>query len=112
MQGSTLRGVLESETPSLPPRTQVLQVGSPADSLNLGEKIQYKNAMQLVESLEKIVFPMRFADKLNSVSHFCLQFEWTTCSAIFGGSCSKFVRRKPFFAIPSHLGSQPPIISR
>ena len=68
--------------------------------------------MQLVESLEKIVFPKRFTDKLNSVSHFCLQFEWTTCSAIFGVSCSKFVRRKPFFAIPSQLGSQPPIISR
>ena len=26
--------------------------------------------MQLVESLEKIVFPMRFTDKLNSVSQF------------------------------------------
>ena len=40
--------------------------------------------------------------------------EWTvtTCSAIFGVSCSKFVRRKPFFAIPSQHGSQPPIISR
>ena len=67
--------------------------------------------MQLEESLEKIVFPMRFTDKLNSVSHFCLQFEWTTHSAIFGVSCSKFVRRKPFFAIPGQLGSQPPIIS-
>ena len=46
---------------------------------------------------------MRFTDKLNSVSHFCLQFEWTTCSAIFGVSCSKFVRHKPFFAIPGQL---------
>ena len=45
-----------------------------------------KKSMQLVESLEKIVFPMRFTDKLNSVSHFCLQFELTTHSAIFGGS--------------------------
>ena len=69
-------------------------------------------SMQLVESLENIVFPMRFADKPNSVSHFCLQFEWTTRSAIFGVSCSKFVRRKPFFAILGQLGSQPPIISR
>ena len=43
---------------------------------------------------------MRFTDKQNSVSHFCLQFEWTTRSAIFGVSCSNFVRRKPFFAIP------------
>ena len=59
--------------------------------------------MQLVESLEKIVFPMRFTDKLNSVSNFCLQFEWTTRSAIFGVSCSKFVRRKPFFAILGQL---------
>ena len=42
---------------------------------------------------------MRFTDKLNSVSHFRLQFEWTTRSAIFGVSCSKFVLRKPFFAI-------------
>ena len=66
----------------------------------------YKKSMQLVESLEKFVFPMRFTDKLNSVSHFCLQFEWTTGSAIlFGVSCSKFVRGKPFFAIPGQLGS-------
>ena len=43
--------------------------------------------MQLVESLEKIISPMCFTDKLNSV----LQFEWTTGSAIFGVSCSKFV---------------------
>ena len=69
-----------------------------------------KKSMPLVESLEKIVLPMRFTDKLNSVSHFCLQFEWTTRSAIFGVSCIKFVRRKPFFAIPGQLGSQlPPI---
>ena len=68
--------------------------------------------MQLVESLEKMVFPMPFIDKLNSVSHFCLQFKLTTCSAIFGVSCSKFVRCKPFFAILGQLGSQPPIISR
>ena len=71
-----------------------------------------KKSMQLVESSEKIVFPMRFTNKLNSVSHFCLQFEWTTRSAIFGLSCSKFVRRKPFFASPGQLGSQLPIISR
>ena len=45
-------------------------VGSLADSLNLEEKIQNKKSMQLVESLEKIVFPMRFTDKLNSLSHF------------------------------------------
>ena len=38
--------------------------------------------MQLVESLEKIVFPKHFTDKLNSVSHFCLQFEWTALSPI------------------------------
>ena len=55
---------------------------------------------------------MRFTDKLNSVSDFCLRFEWTTRSAIFGVSCSKFVRHKPFFAILGQLGSQPPIISR
>ena len=58
-----------------------------------------------------LVIPMRFADKLNSVSHSCLQFEWTTRSAIFGVSCSKFVRHKLFFAIPGQLGSQLPIIS-
>ena len=49
-----------------------MQVGSPADSLNLEEKkSSIKKSMQLVESLEKIVFPMLFTDKLNSVSHFC-----------------------------------------
>ena len=50
------------------PDSKVLQVGSPADSLNLEvKKSSIKKTMQLVESLEKIVFPMRFTDKLNSV---------------------------------------------
>ena len=87
-QGSTLRGVLESETPSLPPRTpRFCRLGDGGLLESGGKKSSIKKSMQLMESLEKIFFPMRFTDKLNSVSHFCLQFEWTTCSAIFGVSC-------------------------
>ena len=113
MQGSTLRGVLESETPSCLPGLQGFAGWQSGGLLESGgKKSSINQSMQLVESMEKIVFPMRFTDKLNSVSHFCLQFEWTTRSAIFGVSCSKFVRRKPFFVIPGQLGSQSPIISR
>ena len=63
------------------PDFKVLQLGSPADSLSLEEKYNIEKSKELVESLEKIVFPMRFTDKLNSIS--CLQVEWTTRSAIY-----------------------------
>ena len=62
--------------------------------------MQYKKVNAVRGIIGKDCFPKHFTDKLNSISHFCLQFEWTTRSAIFGVSCSKFVRRNPFFAIP------------
>ena len=108
-QGSTLRGVLESETPSLPPRTpRFCRLAVRQTPWIWRKKIQYKKVHAARGIVEKDRFSMRFTDKLNSVSHFCLQFEWTTRLAIFGVSWSNLcgVSRFSWFWVNSVLNHQ------